>query len=176
MTPDDPAIRPEVFRRFMGRWATGVSVVTSHLDGVDVGMTVNALLSVTLDPPTILVSLQAAADSTPVVERSGLFAVSLLARDQRATSERFAQPLPVTEKFHGVEVHRGRTGAPLLDGCLGAIECRVTRVLPVSDHRLIVGQVVAVETGRDASPLLFYRSQYPEVELAAGLNPPSPRE
>jgi flavin reductase (DIM6/NTAB) family NADH-FMN oxidoreductase RutF len=176
VNPEDPVVAPEAFRRFMGRWATGVSVVTSHLDGVDVGMTVNALLSVTLDPPTILVSLQEAADSTPIVERSGIFAAILLANDQRAISERFAKPLPVEEKFHGVAVHRGRTGAPLLDGGLGAIECRVTRVLPVGDHRLIVGQVVAVENGRDGPPLLFYRSQYPEVDLAAGLKTPSPRE
>ena len=176
MTPEDAAVAPEAFRRFMGRWSTGVSVVTSRLDSLDVGMTVNALLSVTLDPPTILDSLQEAADSTPIVERSGVFAASLLARDQRAISERFARPIPVAEKFHGVAVHRGRTGVPLLDGCLGAIECRVTRVLPVSDHRLIVGEVVALESGRDASPLLFYRSQYREVELAAGLNSPSPRE
>lgn len=175
MTPVDPAVAPDAFRRFMGRWATGVSIVTSHLDGVDVGMTVNALLSVTLDPPSILVSLQAAADSTPIVERSGVFAANLLARDQRALSERFAKPIPVAEKFQGVAVHRGRTGAPLLDGSLGAMECRVSRVLPVGDHRLIVGQVVAVEGGRDASPLLFYRSQYPEVELAAALNSSPPR-
>jgi 3-hydroxy-9,10-secoandrosta-1,3,5(10)-triene-9,17-dione monooxygenase reductase component len=174
--PPSAATTPEAFRRLMGRWATGVAVVTSHLDGADTGLTVNALLSVTLDPPTVLISLNTVAESTPLVEKSGVFAASFLTREQRAVSERFAKAIPAREKFEGLLVHRGRTGAPLLDGSLGAVECRVRQTLAVGDHRLFVGDVVAVENGQDAPPLLFYLSRYHELEDAGGLKNPPPRE
>lgn len=155
--PSDPGAE---FRRLMARWATGVAVVTSRSPDGDVGLTVNALLSVTLEPPTLLVSLSEGADTTPVVVAQGIFAASFLSAAQRALSERFAAPTAPAEKFAGLSVHRGVTGAALLDGALGAVECRVTRVIPLGDHRLVAGEVVGLETGPDALPLLFVRRGY----------------
>jgi flavin reductase (DIM6/NTAB) family NADH-FMN oxidoreductase RutF len=158
------------FRDLMARWPTGVSVVTARDGVLDAGLTVNAFLSVSLTPPSVLVSLTEDADTTPVIERTGLFAVNLLAADQRPVSDRFARPVPPAEKFAGLPIHRGRTGVALLDGTLGALECRVVSRAPAYDHVLFVAEVVHSESGRDASPLLFFRSAYAEAEAGDRLH------
>ncbi len=160
------------FRRLMGRWATGVSVVTARDGPTDAGLTVNALLSVSVHPPALLVSLMHDVDTLPVLRRAGAFAASLLAHDQRALSDRFAAAVPPAEKFLGLAVHRGSTGAPLLDGTLGALECRVRAVTPAFDHVLILGEVVGQEVGRDVLPLLFYRSGYAAADEPNSLRLP----
>ena len=152
------------FRALMAHWPTGVSVVTAQDGALDAGLTVNAFLSVSLHPPSVLVSLTQDADTTPIIERTGRFAVNFLAADQRPLSERFARPVPPAEKFVGTAVHRGVTGVALLDGTLGAVECRLTSRVASYDHILFVGEVVRVERGREAPPLLFFRSAYAEAE------------
>jgi flavin reductase (DIM6/NTAB) family NADH-FMN oxidoreductase RutF len=167
--PDAPPalpVAPERFRELMGRWATGVSVVTARDPSGDAGLTVNALLSVALDPPSLLVSLQRDADTLPVLRRAGAFAVSFLAAGQRELSSKFARPAPSAEKFAGVPVHRGLTGAPLLDGALATVECRLISESPAYDHLLLVGEVVSVELGSGALPLVFYRGTYGEPDGA----------
>ncbi len=174
MTPAVPASgsNPTRFRAVMSRWATGVSVVTAHDPTGDAGLTVNALLSVSLSPPSVLVSLSTDTDTLPVIERSGYFGASFLASGQRAISERFARTLPSVEKFAGLSLHRGPHGSPLLEGTLAAVECRVISRTPSHDHMLIVGDVVHEETGPDAAPLLYYRSGYAESDGADRLRLP----
>lgn len=162
MSPEPPAVDAEAFRHAIARWATGVAVVTGHEDGHDAGLTVNALLSVSLRPPTLLVSLTFDADTTPVIERTRRFGVSLLAAEQRAWSERFAKAIPSAEKFDAVPVHRGGSGVPFLDAALATFECALERSIPIADHRLLIGTVERVEAASDAVPLLFYRSRYGE--------------
>ncbi len=167
--PSSSPPEPTAFRGLMTRWATGVAVVTARAGGVDAGLTVNALLSVALAPPSLLISLTREADTTPIIQRSGTFAVNFLAADQRGISERFAQTIPPADKFLGLPLHRGTTGAALLDGTLGAAECRVAAWTPQYDHVLIVGEVVRQEIGRDAAPLVFFRSGYAEASGPDGL-------
>jgi 3-hydroxy-9,10-secoandrosta-1,3,5(10)-triene-9,17-dione monooxygenase reductase component len=169
MTASSPTAA--AFRTAMGRWATGVSVVTAHESGQDAGLTVNALLSVALDPPSLLVSLQRDADTLPVVRRARAFAVSVLAADQRALSERFALAVPSEEKFRGVAVHRGAGGVALLDDALVAFECRLVSDAPAYDHVLLVGEVVRVEAGRERPPLLFFQGAYADAEPDGRLRP-----
>jgi flavin reductase (DIM6/NTAB) family NADH-FMN oxidoreductase RutF len=159
-----PPVDAGRFRSLLARWATGVSVVTAHDEHGDAGLTVNALLSVSLAPPSILVSLSHDADTLPVLERSGYFGASFLTAAQRPLSERFALTLAAAEKFRGVGVHRGPNGTPLLDATLGAVECRVVSRTPAFDHVLVVGEVVHEETGADALPLVFFRSGYAEAD------------
>jgi flavin reductase (DIM6/NTAB) family NADH-FMN oxidoreductase RutF len=160
----------------MARWATGVAIVTARDGASDAGLTVNALLSVSLVPPSLLISLTRDADTTPVIARSRAFAATFLAADQRELSERFAKTLPPSEKFTGVPVHRGLTGAPLPDGALGSIECRVVSTTPAFDHELFLGEVVAIELGPDRAPLVFQRSGYADAESDGRLRlPPSRR-
>ncbi len=168
--PDAPG-----FRALMGRWATGVAVVTVRDGETDHGLTVNAFLSVSLSPPSVLVSLKDDVDSLPPLERSRAFAVNVLAADQRAVSERFARTVPAAEKFRELPFHRGVTGAALVDGTLGALECRVAAIVPQFDHRLVVGEVVHAETGRDGPPLLFFRSGYGTAEGVDRIRLPPPR-
>ena len=168
--PSASTVDSAEFRALMARWPTGVSVVTARDGTADAGLTVNAFLSVSLHPPSVLVSLTLDADTTPVIERTGLFAVNFLAADQRALSERFARTVPSAEKFAGLPVHRGATGVALLEGTLGAIECRVASHVRSYDHILFVGEVVRSERGRDAPPLLFFRSAYAEAEGADRLH------
>jgi len=169
------SIAPE-FRRAMGRWATGVTVVTAHDGTIDAGLTVNAFLSVSLRPPSVLVSLQDDVDTLPIVERARAFAVNVLAADQRPVSDRFAQAVPSEQKFRDLPVRRGASGAALLEGTLGAFECRVVSIAPAFDHRLVVGEVTAIHPGRDAPPLVFFRSGYgtAEAEDRIRLPPRSP--
>jgi flavin reductase (DIM6/NTAB) family NADH-FMN oxidoreductase RutF len=162
--PPAAGIDPERFRALMARWATGVSVVTARSGSVDAGLTVNALLSVSLRPPALLVSLSNDADTLPVIDRSRHFAASFLAASQRDLSERFARTLPPGEKFRDVAVHPGPHGSPLLDGTLGAVECRLVSQTPAFDHVLVLGEVVHVEAGAEALPLVYFRSGYAAAE------------
>ena len=170
-----PSVSPGELRSLMSRWATGVAVVTAHEGATDAGMTVNALISVSLNPPSVLISLTRDADTTPVVERSGIFAVSFLAADQRALSERFAKAVPTAEKFAGLAVHRGRTGAALLDGVLGTLECRVVSTTLAFDHALFLGEVIGLDLGADRPPLVFHHSGYAELDPEGRLTLPPPR-
>jgi flavin reductase (DIM6/NTAB) family NADH-FMN oxidoreductase RutF len=159
-----PTVDRGAFRRLMARWATGVSVLTARDGDVDGGLTVNAFLSVSLSPPAVLVSLMRDVDTLSLIEHSRRFAVSFLAADQRSLSERFARMIPLAEKFRGVAFHRGVSGLALLDGTLGALECQVASLTPTYDHVLAVGEVVHQELGREAPPLVFFRSTYAEPE------------
>jgi 3-hydroxy-9,10-secoandrosta-1,3,5(10)-triene-9,17-dione monooxygenase reductase component len=163
-TPGPPSVDPAHFRNLMARWATGVSIVTAREDGRDRGLTVNAFLSVSLEPPRVLVSITTDADAWPSIHQSRAFAVSVLSAHQRGISQRFASRVSPEEKFAGIDVHRGTTGAALLDGTLATFECRVEQEIPVGDHVLVLGKVVAMQEGVDGSPLLFYRSGYAEAE------------
>jgi 3-hydroxy-9,10-secoandrosta-1,3,5(10)-triene-9,17-dione monooxygenase reductase component len=152
------------FRRLMARWATGVSVVTAHAAGRDDGLTVNSFISVSLEPPRVLISIMTDSDTLTTIRQSQAFAVNVLAANQRGISERFAKRIPSTEKFAGIALHRGETGAALLDGAMAMFECQVAQEIDVGDHVLFLGGAVALEEGPDAPPLLFYRSGYAEAE------------
>ncbi|MCI4317392.1 MAG: flavin reductase family protein [Thermoplasmata archaeon] len=172
MTSD--AVDPARFRAVMSRWPTGVSIVTAHESGKDSGLTVNAFLSVSLVPPLVLISLTHDADSTPIIHRTGAFAVNVLAHDQRALSEKFARAIPAHEKFDGISVHRDPGPIALIDGSLAALQCRVIQEFPLADHQLFVGEVSRIEEGRDTAPLVFFRSRYAESDGAGELRLPPP--
>lgn len=159
----------------MGRWPTGVAVVTSRDAGGDAGLTVNALLSVSLDPMRLLISLTESADTTPVIRRSGVFAANFLSAAQRAVSERFAQTLAPAAKFAGLTVRRGLTGAPLIDGAVAQLECQVRDETRAGDHVLFQGEVVGLYEGPDVAPLVFYHSGYAEPAGDWGLTLAPPR-
>ena len=158
----------EAFRDLMSAFASGVTVVTSRAGEQDGGMTVSAFFSVTLDPPLVVVSLASAADTTPLVERSGLFAVNLLREEQEELSRRFADRVPPPQKFEGLSVDRGVGGLPLLKGTLGALECRTESRIPVGDHSLFLGRVVGVRRGRPGKPLVYWDRDYRGLKEAPG--------
>lgn len=150
---------PEVFRETMGRFTTGVTVVTTATPH---GMTANAVASVSLDPLLVLVCVDRTAAMADQLPRAAVFGVSMLAADQEDLSWRFADPDREfgASEFDGVEVAHGVTGVPLLVGALATLECEVEEVHPGGDHVIVVGRVLAAEVGRDAPPLTWFRSTY----------------
>jgi|SRR5215469_2439576 len=152
------AIEKNELRRVMGHFATGVTVITTlRKSGELHGLTANAFTSVSLMPPLVLVCVDKNAESYPCFEESKVFTVNILAADQEAISRRFA--VSGGEKFQGIAYRDGANGAPILEGTLGYIECRVTTAVEAGDHTIYLGEVEQAET-REAKPLLFFRGGY----------------
>jgi 3-hydroxy-9,10-secoandrosta-1,3,5(10)-triene-9,17-dione monooxygenase reductase component len=164
------AIESDVFRRVMGHFVTGVTVI-SALDGErPLGITVNALSSVSLDPPLVMVALDRRRFLTPVVRAAGRYAVNVLSEDQQALSDCFAGAavVPGREAFCGAAWHPGPTGLPLLDGAIATLECTVVETFSAGDHDLFIGRVDGLGSEEQhPMPLLYYRRRYLRIERAA---------
>lgn len=147
------------FRRILGHLAAGVSVVSAvDPDGSPRGLTANAVTSVSLTPPLVLVCVDRTADTHDCIDRAGAFAVSVLAEDGEGLARRFAT-YPVEEKFQGVAFRSEATGAPVLEAALGWVDCRVWARYDGGDHTIFVGEVVDGDA-REGGPLLYFRSGY----------------
>lgn len=156
------ALDPSTFRAALGRFASGITIITARdADGRDGGMTVSAFSSLSLDPPLILVCVDRAASAGPVFDTAEHYAVNILADDQEALSRRFAQK--DVDRFDGVGFTRSSLGVPLLDGALATLECRATARHPGGDHSILIGEVIEV-TLHEGHPLLYYRSGYRRLE------------
>jgi flavin reductase (DIM6/NTAB) family NADH-FMN oxidoreductase RutF len=156
LTPKAAAVEEAArsLRQVMGRFATGVTVVTTIDRDMIHGMTANAFLSVSLRPPLVLVSLGHCRMSD-MLPRTGRYGVSVLACDQEHFAAHFAaqRTSPVEPEF---EWHHG---LPLLDGALAHLVCRVVDVHPAGDHVLWIGEVEHIHQ-RDGEPLLFYTGRF----------------
>lgn len=151
------------FRAALGRFASGVTVVTTVLDGVDHVMTASAFTSVSLVPPQVLVCAHRGARFHDAVLASGSWGVTILSDRGRATSAWFAnRGRPLENQLDKCSYRRGPGGVALLDTGLAWMECRTAAVHDGGDHSIIVGDVVWAEvTGSDVDdPLLYYRSHY----------------
>ena len=156
---DTNTIDSAAFRAVLGRFASGVTVVTGR-DGAgqDHGMTVSAFCSVSLEPPLVLVCLDRSAELQPALVPGSAYAVNVLAEHQEALSRRFASE--VDDRFEGVGYTRGGTGLPLLDDALAHLECRVEARVDAGDHVVVIGRVEFAQVNEGAGPLLYYRSGY----------------
>lgn len=147
------------YRRAVAWFPTGVAVMTSlTADGLPHGMTANAVTSVSLEPLLVLVCVGRNTGMADVVQQSRVFALSLLAADQRPLSDHFASDdrgLGL-EEFDGIATHAGVTGAPLLDGCSAWLDCELHDVLPGGDHLLVLGRVVHTAIAEGADDALLY--------------------
>ena len=149
------------FRAVMGHFATGVAVVTAQDSRGAVGMTTNALTSVSLDPLLLLVCFDNDARTLPVVERTGRFGVNVLRAGQEHVAGRFASKLPLDEKFGDVP-HRDEDGVPILHDVLAWVVCELRDLMPGGDHTIGVGEVTAM--GHDEGlPLGWFRGAYTTV-------------
>lgn len=166
----EAAIESNVFRRVMGHFVTGVTVVSALDGGQPFGITVNALSSVSLEPALVMVALDRRRFLTPIVRSAGRYAVNVLSEDQQSLSDCFAGA-PVTpgrEAFCGAAWHAGPTGLPLIDGAIATLECTVVQTFSAGDHDLFIGRVDTLESDPDhPMPLLYYRRRYLRIERAA---------
>jgi flavin reductase (DIM6/NTAB) family NADH-FMN oxidoreductase RutF len=154
-------VAPDHFRAVMGHFATGVTVVTARGPEGPVGMTANAVCSLSLDPLLLLVCFDNSARTLPIVRDTGRFGVNVLAAGQERLAHRFASSrVPETAKFEGVE-HALHGGIPVLEGGLAWVGCRVRELLPGGDHTIGIGSVIAAERAQDGRPpLVWYRGRY----------------
>jgi 3-hydroxy-9,10-secoandrosta-1,3,5(10)-triene-9,17-dione monooxygenase reductase component len=157
---DDPRALAEAqqFREVLGRFATGVTVVTSFSDGAPVGMTCQSFASVSLSPQLVLFCPARTSRAWPMMQRAGYFCVNLLAEGQAELADGMATK--GDRKFDGLGWTVASTGAPVLDGVLGYVDCTVEAVHEAGDHYVVIGRVQALDLGEAEQPLLFYRGEY----------------
>jgi len=152
-----------LFRRVMGRFATGVTIVTARIGGECHGMTVNSFTSVSLEPTLVLVCIDRRARTHQFIVDSGAFAVNVLSEDQQSLAESFASRWQGTDRFAAVAHHPGVTGSPLIDGCLAYVDCRAVARHASGDHTIFIGEVVDAQLGAEGRPLLYYGSTYRRI-------------
>lgn len=161
--PDDPEALAEArrFRDVLGRFASGVTVVTTVSNDEPVGMTCQSFSSVSLDPPLVLFLPAKSSRSWPLIQRSGKFCVNFLAADQADLSNTMASR--GADKFADVKwTPSARTGSPMLEGALGQLDCTIHAVHEAGDHYVVIGRVVDLVAADDGEqdPLLFFRGAY----------------
>lgn len=153
------------FRKAMGAFATGVTIITVDLDGEVHGMTANAFASVSLDPMLVLVCVDHSTRTHGHLHEKKRFGVNVLCEDQRAISEYYARPERTHEKAEieaGARFDRTRHGTPILHGSLSYLECRLHSVQIAGDHTIFIAEVEDVVL-QDGDPLLFFRGRYRKV-------------
>lgn len=164
-----PGADPRAFRRSLGQFATGVTVMTTTHGQEPVGMSVNSFAALSLDPPLVLWSIRKESRQLDAFRASGHYAVNILAEHQVELSNLFAKP--DDKRFDKVRWTQGRLGAPLLAGVIGTLECKLDQLIDGGDHYVLVGRVehYAIYPGK---PLLFSQGRYGvTAELMSPLSP-----
>ena len=155
---DREATDPRLLRQALGRFATGVTVITTRtLDGKYEGLTANSFSAVSLDPPLVLWSLRLASPSLPGFKESGHFVVNVLSTAQNEVSRHFATPRH--DKFEDVDFSAGIAGCPMLDDSLAIFECRTETAIEGGDHMIFIGRVIQAHY-REGEPLIFAAGKY----------------
>ena len=160
-------VDPPLFRELLGRFATGVTILTTRAaDGRPFGMTANAVASVSLEPPLVLVCVDRTRDMHDVLRDAPRFALSVLAADQEALSRRFAEDS--ADRFAGVPLVEGPHGLPLVRGAVAHLVCARRDAVAAGDHTIFIGLVIG-GTPFDRPPLVYFRAAY------GGFAPGGPR-
>ncbi len=144
-------------RKIMGHFATGVTVVTTGGTAGRHGLTANAVASLSLDPPLVLVAVDKRAATLDYLLQNRCFAINILRLDQEEISRRFATPGP--KEFSDLNITSAVTESPILTDCLAFVDCEVVEILPGGDHDIFVGKIVAGEH-QGGEPLLYYAGGY----------------
>ena len=158
------------FRKAMGAFATGVTIITVDLDGEVHGMTANAFTSVSLDPMLVLVCVDHSTRTHAHLHSKKRFGINVLCEDQRAISEYFARAERTHERAEdeaGASFDRTSHGTPILHGALAYFECRLESVQEAGDHSIFIAEVEDVVVG-EGDPLLFFRGKYRKVGADVG--------
>ncbi|HWQ16950.1 MAG TPA: flavin reductase family protein [Sulfolobales archaeon] len=153
----------DIFRDVMRRYPTGVTVVTSYLDGTPSGLTVNSFTSISIKPPTIGVFITTGSTGYRAIRSTRSYAVNILKHDQDWIAKRFSLD-PPGKRFIDLHWFRSRVlGLPVISNSLAYIEARVVSEIDIADHTLFVGEVVSAEILNDAEPLVYHMRTYKKV-------------
>jgi flavin reductase (DIM6/NTAB) family NADH-FMN oxidoreductase RutF len=150
----------EELRALLSRYPSGVSVVTVDAGGHRLGLTIGSVVSLSLDPPLVGFGLSREAAMHELLREAGGCAISLLAAGQEWLAQHFARGVPPIAMWHGIATADGATGAPLLVGALGWLECALHEEVAAGSHTFFVLEVHRVELGVDAPPLIRVRGEY----------------
>ncbi len=154
-----PSNDPRAFRNTLGRFATGVVIVTGiDRQGLPMGLTVNSFNSVSLSPPLVLWSLDLRSVHLEDFQTASHYAINVLSIDQEALSNTFARPS--MDRFSGIDWQAGLGGTPLLVGCVAQFEVRNAQQVAGGDHRIFIGEVERCQEWPERAPLLYHAGRY----------------
>jgi flavin reductase (DIM6/NTAB) family NADH-FMN oxidoreductase RutF len=162
----DRDIAPGDFRDAMRHLAGGVSVITVGRGRDITGMTVTSVSSLSVDPPSLIVSINRASSSWPLLKHHGVFGVNILTADQLEVAERFTgkDGLKGAERFAGAEWITGASGVPLLAGALAAIDCEVEDIVERHSHAIVIGRVRDMRLSSRTAALAYWQGQYVAID------------
>lgn len=158
LNPDDVT-----FRRALGSFITGVTVVTTSIDGIDYGMTASSLASVSTDPPSLLVCLNVGSVTQRAAHDGRHFTVNVLTEEQRGVAHVFSRPNGTINKFAEVETEIGLNGVRYVVGALASMECTLTNECIVGTHSILVGRIDSIRL-TDGKPLAYFQSGFGAFE------------
>jgi flavin reductase (DIM6/NTAB) family NADH-FMN oxidoreductase RutF len=162
----DCEVSSDHFRGAMRHLAGGVSVITVGRGRDITGMTVTSVSSLSVDPPTLIVSINRESSSWPLLRRHGFFGVSILTADQLDVAECFTGKggLKGAARFAGSQWFTRASGVPLLAGALAAIDCEVEDVVERHSHAIVIGRVLDIEASTRTAALAYWQGQYVEID------------
>ncbi|MHC6226188.1 flavin reductase family protein [Pseudomonas sp. X10] len=160
MSLPSTAIEPLSFREALGHYASGITVITSLIDGEPIGFTCQSFYSVSMSPPLVSFSVMANSASYPGIRQAGRFTVNILSGEQVGISNQFARK--GTDKWHGVEWQASPLGNPVIAGSLYWLDCEIHAEHAAGDHLIVIGEVKALNLQEAAAtqPLLYFKGQY----------------
>ncbi|MEC4239817.1 flavin reductase family protein [Pseudomonas sp. DSV-1] len=160
MSLPNTTIEPLSFREALGHYASGITVITSHLDGEPIGFTCQSFYSVSTSPPLVSFSVMASSASYPKIRQAGRFVVNILSGEQVGISNQFARK--GTDKWHAVEWQQSPLGNPIIAGSLHWLDCKIHAEHAAGDHLIVIGEVKALSLQATAvtQPLLYFKGQY----------------
>ncbi|MCU7645886.1 flavin reductase family protein [Pseudomonas piscis] len=154
------AIEPMSFREALGHYASGITVITSHIDGEPIGFTCQSFYSVSMSPPLVSFSVMSSSASYPRIRQAGRFVVNILSGEQAGISNQFARR--GTDKWRGVQWQESPLGNPIIAGSLHWLDCEIHAEHAAGDHLIVIGEVKALSLQEAATtqPLLYFKGQY----------------
>ncbi len=152
---------PQAQKRIMGQFATGVTVASTCIGDETWGMTANAVTSLSLNPPQVLLCIVRDSQSHAKFNEGGCFGLSILSAGDEELSNRFAFQGP--KDFSNLETFIAETGAPILQSAIGWVDCRIVEIMAGGDHDIFIGEIVAGDVG-EGSPLLYYQGKYARLQ------------
>jgi flavin reductase (DIM6/NTAB) family NADH-FMN oxidoreductase RutF len=166
--PQSPSVDADAFRLAMRHLAGGVSAITVGIGADRTGFTATSVSSLAVDPPTLIVSVNKASSSWPVVQRYRTFGVNILTSAQSAVADRFAGRggIKGVDRFEGADWFTLATGAPLLDAALVALDCELETAIERHSYAILIGRVLASRVNQEAEPLVYWRSAYQTLAAA----------
>lgn len=153
-----------VYRKVLGQFATGVTLITTKVDGGPWAMTANSFTSISLNPPIVMVAVTHGLTTNAAIKENQAFAVNILASDQTELAKRFGGRNRPPDPFADVKLHMGESGSPLIDGCLAYVDCQLLDHTDQGDHTVFFGEVVDMAIEERGDPLLYYNSGYARIE------------